>query len=122
MFCACCQPAGDQKAVETVSGLPLTTALDKAGGAAAVDEGAVFTFELPDKSTKEIYFPSKPLGLDFSKTIPMTVKGVKKDSHAENAKVQAKWTVTHVQGEKLPDEFEAAMMRIFEVVRSLPDK
>ena len=31
---------------------------------------------------EEIFFPSKPLGLDFSKSIPMTVKGVKKDRAA----------------------------------------
>ena len=32
--------------------------------------------------SQEIFFPSKPLGLDFSKSIPMTVKGVKKDLSA----------------------------------------
>mmetsp|Transcript_105634 Transcript_105634/g.147268 ORF Transcript_105634/g.147268 Transcript_105634/m.147268 type:complete len:123 (+) Transcript_105634:60-428(+) len=122
MFCACCQTESTPKVVETV-GIPLSTSTDHAAAAATVeDEGAVFTFELPDKSTKEIFFPSKPLGLDFSKSIPMTVKGVKKDSHADQANIQPKWVVTHVQGQPLPTEFHDAMMRIFEVVRALPDK
>lgn len=47
-------------------------------------------------------FKAKPLGLDFSKSIPMIVKAVKKDSVAEMAEVQAKWTVTHVQGKEMP--------------------
>eukprot|EP00439_Symbiodinium_sp_Y106_P081702 s462_g20.t2 len=43
-----------------------------------------------------------------------------KDSHADQANIQPKWVVTHVQGQPLPTEFHDAMMRIFEVVAFEP--
>ncbi|CAE8610997.1 unnamed protein product, partial [Polarella glacialis] len=42
--------------------------------------GLVLTFELPDKTTRDINFVSRPLGIDFSRSLPLTVKRVKPES------------------------------------------
>ncbi|CAJ1454663.1 unnamed protein product [Effrenium voratum] len=84
------------------------------------DDGISFAFKLPDNTITEVHFEHRPLGLDFSKTIPMTVKAVKQDSVAEQKKVQPKWIITHVQGQALPETFPDAMQKIFDAVQSLP--
>ena len=84
--------------------------------------GASFSFKLPDGSIREVIFPHKPLGLDFSKSTPMMVKAVKKDSVAEEKGIQAKWIVTHVQGDEMPLELKSAMETILKAVKDLPTK
>eukprot|EP00438_Fugacium_kawagutii_P018434 Skav226166 [mRNA] locus=scaffold2279:131637:137397:+ [translate_table: standard] len=115
MLCACCDAT--ETPVEEVTALPTlteSTGSKVSGGifwhrlywkqkaevpsTASLGPGAVFTFKLPDGTTKEVNFQQKPLGLDFSKSIPMMVKAVKKDSVAEEANIQPKWMVTHVKG------------------------
>lgn len=94
----------------------------KAKSVPAVAAGAVFTFKLPDGSVKEVDFQQKPLGLDFSKSIPMMVKAVKKDSVAEEANIQPKWMVTHVKGEEMPNDLKEAMTTILKAVKDLPQR
>ena len=83
---------------------------------------AGFMFKLPDDSTKEVVFTSKPLGLDFSKSVPLTVRSVKKESAAEAAGVEANWVLTHIAGDALPADLKEVMRKILEAVRELPTK
>ncbi|CAK9102199.1 unnamed protein product [Durusdinium trenchii] len=129
MFCACCE-SGDGNTVEEVAALPSlasdTPPTPKAAEKPAVEappsSGASFTFRLPDNTSKEVFFTAKPLGLDFSKSIPMIVKAVKKDSVADEAAVQAKWVVTHVKGQEMPTDLRDAMTAILMAVKDLPSK
>eukprot|EP00435_Cladocopium_sp_Y103_P059023 s137_g21.t1 len=130
MLCVCCDGKAEGP-VEEVAALPtLAEATEKvstsfkawAESAAAGPTGAVFTFKLPDGSVKEVDFQQKPLGLDFSKSIPMMVKAVKKDSVAEEANIQPKWMVTHVKGEEMPNDLKEAMTTILKAVKDLPQR
>mmetsp|Transcript_56742 Transcript_56742/g.117222 ORF Transcript_56742/g.117222 Transcript_56742/m.117222 type:complete len:123 (+) Transcript_56742:70-438(+) len=85
-------------------------------------EGVVFTFQLPDNTSREVTFKSKPLGLDFSKAVPMTVKAVKKDSFADQLQIQPKWIITHAQRKPLPQELKDAMKTILQEVKDLPQQ
>ena len=73
-------------------------------------------------ASDQVFFTAKPLGLDFSKSIPMIVKAVKKDSVADEAAVQAKWVVTHVKGQEMPTDLRDAMTAILMAVKDLPSK
>ena len=127
MACCCAKEGGE---IEEVQALPLLPeeapqkpeASAPATPAEAQEVKAGFTFRLPDDSTKEVIFASKPLGLDFSKSIPLTVKSVKKDSAAESAGIEAKWVLTHVAGDELPSDLKEVMRRILATVRELPTK
>eukprot|EP00931_Biecheleriopsis_adriatica_P068469 TRINITY_DN4240_c0_g1_i2.p1 TRINITY_DN4240_c0_g1~~TRINITY_DN4240_c0_g1_i2.p1 ORF type:complete len:144 (-),score=44.06 TRINITY_DN4240_c0_g1_i2:200-631(-) len=81
-----------------------------------------FSFELPDKTTVEIDFKERPIGIDFRRTAPMTVKGCKPNTPAEEMKVGADWLLTHVDGEKLPDDFNKIMEVIGSKVGTLPER
>ncbi|CAE7455699.1 unnamed protein product, partial [Symbiodinium necroappetens] len=85
-------------------------------------EGVVFTFQLPDNTSREVTFKAKPLGLDFSKAVPMTVKAVKKDSFADQLQIQPKWIITHVQRKPMPVELRDAMKTILQEVKDLPQQ
>ncbi|CAE7255931.1 CCDC39, partial [Symbiodinium sp. CCMP2456] len=71
-----------------------------------------FTFQLSDGSFKNISFDAKPVGIDFFKTTPMRVKLVAPDSLAEKAGVLPGWVLTHSQGEPLPLDFNAAILKL----------
>ncbi|CAE7032106.1 tetA [Symbiodinium natans] len=86
------------------------------------EEGVSLTFLLPDKSAKEVRFSQKPLGLDFMKSMPLTVKNVKSGSIAENLKVEKTWVITHVQGAELAGELTGAVTQITDAMAKLPIK
>mmetsp|Transcript_44833 Transcript_44833/g.83721 ORF Transcript_44833/g.83721 Transcript_44833/m.83721 type:complete len:117 (+) Transcript_44833:52-402(+) len=111
---ACCA-AEEAPAVEEIPSLPVLTEKK-----AEVPEGAVFTFILPDKSTKNVTFTHKPLGLDFSKSLPMEVKAVRKDSMAEKLEIRPKWILSHVQGEACRTDLKESMTQVLEAVKGLP--
>ncbi|CAK9107065.1 Uncharacterized protein SCF082_LOCUS49851, partial [Durusdinium trenchii] len=69
-----------------------------------------------------VVFRAKPLGLDFSKSTPLVVKAVKKDSVAEDVAVQSQWEVTHVNGEEMPTDLREAMTVLLKAVKDLPPK
>mmetsp|Transcript_143987 Transcript_143987/g.203725 ORF Transcript_143987/g.203725 Transcript_143987/m.203725 type:complete len:125 (+) Transcript_143987:92-466(+) len=78
-------------------------------------------FQLPNGSTKEINFTSRPWGIDFTKSTPVTVKRVRSNSHASVLGVQVDWVALKVCNKDLPDEFVAAMKLIQVHVLSLPE-
>mmetsp|Transcript_59575 Transcript_59575/g.111492 ORF Transcript_59575/g.111492 Transcript_59575/m.111492 type:complete len:127 (+) Transcript_59575:46-426(+) len=124
---ACCaaETPGEVEEIPPATAVSVAEPKVEAPAVTAASEtpsGAVFTFQLPDKSVKEVTFASKPLGLDFSKAVPMTVKAVKKDSLAEQLRIQPKWIITHVNGKEVPSELKEAMKHILQEVKDLPQK
>jgi hypothetical protein len=61
----------------------------------------VLVFKLPSGDEKVMKFTKSPLGMTFHKSMPVTVKGVAKGSHAEELSVQPGWVVMRVCGEDL---------------------
>ncbi|CAJ1411561.1 unnamed protein product [Effrenium voratum] len=140
MLCGCCQSQqgqADDPVVTTrlepdpVLQIPVLTVTPpdepsgtslaaKAVDAAAPSHGITFSFELPDKSVRDIVFVERPLGMDFTSTMPMFVTAVKPQSHADVAGVKPRWIITHVQGARLPADLTAAMGEILRAVKSLP--
>lgn len=56
-------------------------------------------FGLPEEgATKEIAFTKKPLGLDFNKKVPITVRGVSADGAGAAKGVRLGWKVLEVNG------------------------
>ncbi|OLQ09005.1 Coiled-coil domain-containing protein 39 [Symbiodinium microadriaticum] len=88
-----------------------------------------FTFKLPDGSVKNINFDAKPLGMDFFKTTPLCplafqaflrgIKAVKPNSLAEKAGILPQWVMTHTQGEPMPDDLNASIVKLSQAVKDL---
>ncbi|CAE7859551.1 unnamed protein product, partial [Symbiodinium microadriaticum] len=130
-FCACCAAETEGVVEEVPPATAVAVAEPPRAKAKVMEEepkvpapapGVVFTFLTPDNTYKEVTFGAKPLGLDFSKSVPMTVKAVKKDSVAESQAVQPKWVITHVGGNALQSELKEAMAQILQAVKDLPMK
>lgn len=64
--------------------------------------GLTLTFKKTDKVTElEFTFTHKPLGIDFYKITPVTVKRVHPDGRAQAMGVVAGWTLLKIQGEDI---------------------
>ncbi|CAK8998290.1 unnamed protein product [Durusdinium trenchii] len=83
------------------------------------EEGLRCTFLLPDCSTKEVLFKAKPLGLDFRRSTPLTVRGVR-PPRGQLPEVQVGWILTHLQGEELSVDLKAATLQLLLAVKKLP--
>ncbi|CAL1147682.1 unnamed protein product [Cladocopium goreaui] len=77
--------------------------------------GLVITFQLPDSSSKDVFFKEKPLGLEFKKSVPLTVNCVR-----DVAKVQCGWIATHLQGEEISTDLKEATIQLVRHVKDLP--
>ena len=77
----------------------------------------MITFLLPQGGSKEVIFKQKPLGLDFKKSMPLTVSGSKRPSV-----VQLGWVVTHLDGRPMAAELQQATMQLIRAVYELPDE
>lgn len=58
-------------------------------------------FAKPDGSNVPVRFTRKPMGFDFSKGLPLTMRRVKAGSHAEEVGVEVGWYVMSVNGESM---------------------
>eukprot|EP00929_Paragymnodinium_shiwhaense_P110713 TRINITY_DN77914_c0_g1_i1.p1 TRINITY_DN77914_c0_g1~~TRINITY_DN77914_c0_g1_i1.p1 ORF type:complete len:153 (+),score=25.34 TRINITY_DN77914_c0_g1_i1:113-571(+) len=73
---------------------PATTPRTPAGGGSLVVE-----FEVPEtRQVKLIVFEKRPLGLDFDKVAPVSMKRVHRNGHAEEKGVEKGWIVKTVNG------------------------
>ena len=81
------------------------------------ESGLVITFLLPCGASQEVTFKAKPLGLDFQKSMPLTVSGLQRPSE-----VQLGWVVTHLQGHPLAKDLRSATMQLIKAVYDLPDE
>eukprot|EP00931_Biecheleriopsis_adriatica_P112285 TRINITY_DN86896_c0_g1_i1.p1 TRINITY_DN86896_c0_g1~~TRINITY_DN86896_c0_g1_i1.p1 ORF type:complete len:139 (-),score=25.74 TRINITY_DN86896_c0_g1_i1:89-505(-) len=80
-----------------------------------------FTFSRVDKSSVDLVFRSRPLGIDFTRSVPLSVKGIRKGTAAEFTDVRIGWTLEKVNGAGVPDTFEAATRLVSESIRGLPE-
>mmetsp|Transcript_30630 Transcript_30630/g.57308 ORF Transcript_30630/g.57308 Transcript_30630/m.57308 type:complete len:137 (+) Transcript_30630:108-518(+) len=134
MFCTCC--GGDNEAdktPETVTIKPLVDSRSDPCGdpdereAAAeamkdVREGVTLHFQLPDGSIQRVVFTKKPLGIDFIKNTPLTVKKIAPGSEAEEAQVQKSWIVTHVDGNPISSQLPDAVSQLMDATKTLPPR
>eukprot|EP00435_Cladocopium_sp_Y103_P075330 s36_g56.t1 len=78
--------------------------------------GLVITFQQPDSGgSKDVLFKEKPLGLEFKKSIPLTVNRVR-----DVPEVQCGWIVTHLQGEEIATDLKEATIQLIRHVKDLP--
>ncbi|CAE8613006.1 unnamed protein product [Polarella glacialis] len=84
--------------------------------------GFVLTFELPDKTMRDINFTSRPLGIDFSRSLPLTVKRVKPESPGLSQGVSEGWVLKYLAGASVPDTFDGCLEQLKEHVTALPTK
>eukprot|EP00913_Durusdinium_trenchii_P033930 g31761.t1 len=124
MFCSCCAASEnvgfeeEDPAPEAVMKSPVPEPTETEPAEASV----TFSFELPEGGVKDIVVFSKPLGLDFYKSIPFTVKRVKPDCGKEVADVQPQWVLKEVGGEPMKDDLKDAMAQLVKAVRHLPQR
>jgi hypothetical protein len=64
-----------------------------------IDNTCTMEFQVPGEENREVVFSCRPLGMDFSKTMPATIKGTSAGSHAESLGVQAGWIIIKINGE-----------------------
>ena len=72
-------------------------------------------FLLPDSSVQRRVFAKKPLGLDFNRHMPVTIKHVRPGSVAEELGVQQGWKVQAING------YDATRASFQEVYAALKD-
>ncbi|CAE7806972.1 unnamed protein product [Symbiodinium sp. CCMP2592] len=98
-------PAGQPAPPEPQSGAP-TEEQTKSASASATDPAGpkrvVLRFVLPDGGTQDIEFENKPLGIDFSRSLPLTCKRLKPGMQGEQKEVKIGWCVTHINDTPVP--------------------
>mmetsp|Transcript_22154 Transcript_22154/g.40754 ORF Transcript_22154/g.40754 Transcript_22154/m.40754 type:complete len:127 (-) Transcript_22154:146-526(-) len=90
----------------------------------APDSGSelVFTFGLPDGKTQDVVFKRRPLGLDFDKSMPLVVRKVHPNQHAEELGVQSGWKILCVNGQSIETAtFEECFKLLKEASGRLPE-
>ena len=81
----------------------------------------VLRFSLPDGGTQDIEFESKPLGIDFSRSLPLTCKRLKPGKLGEKKEVKIGWKVTHIDDAPVPMTFEETLKTLQQAVAVLPE-
>ncbi|CAE7516148.1 unnamed protein product [Symbiodinium sp. CCMP2456] len=82
-------------------------------------KGVTLTFSRPNGLQEDAYFESRPLGLRFSDTTPLTVTHVSSD-YASSARVSLGWVVTHVNKVPVPRSILLANTLVRDAVSQLP--
>ncbi|CAE8709850.1 unnamed protein product [Polarella glacialis] len=82
--------------------------------------GVVLIFELPDKTMRDIIFASRPLGIDFSRSLK--VKRVKPEGPGLSQGVSEGWVLKHIAGTSVPDTSVEFNEQLQEHVKALPLK
>ncbi|CAJ1366388.1 unnamed protein product [Effrenium voratum] len=118
----CTSSAGNEKPEVTVAtSAPSSTAEDvKQASAESETPRCVLRFVLPDGSSKEIVFTQRPLGIDFSRSLPLTCKRLKPDLQGEKKEVKIGWCVSHINDQPLPVTFEETLGTLTKAVSVLP--
>ena len=79
----------------------------------------MLTFSRPNGQHEDVYFKSRPLGLRFSDTAPLTVTHVSSD-YANGVRVNLGWVVTHVNKVPVPRYILDANEMVRDAVSQLP--
>mmetsp|Transcript_133461 Transcript_133461/g.188540 ORF Transcript_133461/g.188540 Transcript_133461/m.188540 type:complete len:143 (-) Transcript_133461:79-507(-) len=80
----------------------------------------VLRFVLPDGGTQDVEFENKPLGIDFSRSLPLTAKRLKPGMLAEKKEVKIGWRVTHINDSPVPATFDETLSNLQQAVSVLP--
>jgi len=81
----------------------------------------VLRFETPDGSMKEVTCSKKPLGLMYTKTTPLTVVNVAKNSHALDLGIKIDWKLRSVGDEDMEGkDSEYIFTSLFKNISALP--
>mmetsp|Transcript_137456 Transcript_137456/g.342896 ORF Transcript_137456/g.342896 Transcript_137456/m.342896 type:complete len:156 (+) Transcript_137456:114-581(+) len=81
----------------------------------------VIEFLLPDGTKESKAFVRRPLGLDFNKSNPITMKRIQPGTHGEELGVQLGWQVVGVNGEDVATkEFDYTYNRLRLLSTQLP--
>lgn len=117
----CCQCQGQEAEAVTAINAQAYGQFDPEETLDTKRSAVTVVFQLPNGSTKDIDFTTRPWGIDFTKSVPVTVKRVRANSHASSVGVQVDWVALKVGGKDLPAEFAQAMKIIQNHVLSLPE-
>lgn len=100
--CRCDEEAGDGKILQSTAAVCPTSCEDSL--ADMIVEKTIsthqleVTFQLPNGSSRVICFTRRPLGLDFNRHMPITLKHVRPGSHADDLGVEEGWCIRSLQG------------------------
>lgn len=123
------QPKSDAKAANasqsrvrlppSVQPQPTYTEPSPTAGAATL----VINFRLPDGAMQLVTFVRRPLGLDFNRSNPITMKRVQPYSHGDELGVRAGWEIHTVNGEAVAAmTFDYTYNILREVSAQLPER
>lgn len=90
------------------------------GGAAGEAGNLVVGFLLPDGSRRVVDFGSRkpPLGMDFDKSIPITVKKIKPGLHAEELGILSGWQITHINDDSVEGKTAVEVFNMMKLATS----
>eukprot|EP00913_Durusdinium_trenchii_P020771 g19511.t1 len=80
----------------------------------------VLRFILPDGTSKDCTFTERPLGIDFSRNLPLTAKRLKPERQGEKNEVKIGSCVSHINGVAVPANFDEALRQLQYEVSFLP--
>eukprot|EP00443_Scrippsiella_acuminata_P109956 CAMPEP_0115761474 /NCGR_PEP_ID=MMETSP0272-20121206/100523_1 /TAXON_ID=71861 /ORGANISM="Scrippsiella trochoidea, Strain CCMP3099" /LENGTH=231 /DNA_ID=CAMNT_0003207151 /DNA_START=15 /DNA_END=706 /DNA_ORIENTATION=- len=88
-----------------------------------VVSGLVIDFLLPDSTKETKKFVRRPLGIDFYKTRPISMKRVQAGSHGKELGIQPGWQVVAVNGEDVAaKEFDYTYRLLRNLAAQLPQQ
>ncbi|CAK8998316.1 Tetracycline resistance protein [Durusdinium trenchii] len=78
----------------------------------------IMTFRRLDQTTHDVAFTSRPLGVDFKKTVPLKVKFVHPRSVAADAEVEEDWALVSIHGEAMPRNLKDSLSKVKAAIES----
>mmetsp|Transcript_28468 Transcript_28468/g.45965 ORF Transcript_28468/g.45965 Transcript_28468/m.45965 type:complete len:128 (-) Transcript_28468:132-515(-) len=118
----CASSTGNEKPETTVADpAPVQDQIDKALEQKP-DQGpqVVLRFVLQNGTSKDVTFTERPLGIDFSRTLPLTCKRLKPGLQGEKNEVKIGWCVSHINGTVIQTNFDEALRDLQDAVKQLP--
>lgn len=77
----------------------------------SASSGLKLGFKLPDDSLREVVFASRPFGMMFCSSTPITVTEVQPTSHALELGIEVGWVLLSIEGEDVT-AFSADAVRV----------
>uniref|UniRef100_A0A7S1FBC2 Uncharacterized protein n=1 Tax=Noctiluca scintillans TaxID=2966 RepID=A0A7S1FBC2_NOCSC len=112
--CCCAEKEGTLQEVGT--------ALDEEPPAEKVDPpNVILAFEKPDGTSKQVTCTQRPLGMKYTKAVPLTVTGVHVHGHAHDLGIETGWKLMRIGETDLAGESSEVVVGILsEKTNSLP--
>eukprot|EP00434_Breviolum_minutum_P027077 symbB.v1.2.023946.t1/scaffold2232.1/size85206/3 len=119
----CASSTGGEKPESTVADAPVEEMESKMEEKRNADERTpqvVLRFIMQNGSSKDVIFTERPLGIDFSRGLPLTCKRLKPGMQGERNEVKVGWCVSHINGAPIPANFDETLRRLQDEVMFLP--